>query len=135
MIIIGALAAVSTPIFFDRQAFDERGYFDDLVGALRYAQKYAVSSGCTTRVVTNATSYSLFRAATFATCNGGTYTQALPHPADPGQAFANTAPTGIAVSASDFTFSPSGSASTTVTITVGARSVRVVGPTGFVQVL
>ena len=69
LVVIGALAAVGVPLFFDRQGYDERGFFEETAAAVRYAQKYAVASGCTVRVVTTANSYALSRAAAFATCN------------------------------------------------------------------
>lgn len=46
IVIIGILAAVAAPRFFDDRTFLERGYFDELAAALRYAQKLAVASGC-----------------------------------------------------------------------------------------
>lgn len=133
LVIIGALAAVSMPLFFNRQAFEERGFFEETVAAVRYAQKYAVASGCTVRVVTTATSYALSRAAAFATCNAAPFSTALTSPTNPSQGFANTAPAGVTLSLHDFTFAPLGNASANVTITVGARSFQVVGQTGLIQ--
>jgi MSHA pilin protein MshC len=50
MVIIGFLAAVVGPRFFDRQVFDERMFFEESIGAVRYAQKLALASGCLTEV-------------------------------------------------------------------------------------
>ncbi len=44
LVIIAALAAASVPRFFNRQGYDERGFFEETVAAVRYAQKYAVAS-------------------------------------------------------------------------------------------
>lgn len=132
LVIIGALAAVSAPIFFSRQGFEERGFFEETVAAVRYAQRYAVASGCTVRVVTTANSYALLRAAGFGACNAGPFATPLASPAT-GQAFAATAPAGVTLSATDFTFAPLGNASAGVTLTVGSRSMQVVQASGFVQ--
>jgi MSHA pilin protein MshC len=46
IVIMGILAAVAAPRFFGDRTFLERGYFEELAAALRYAQKLAVASGC-----------------------------------------------------------------------------------------
>lgn len=43
MIIIGALAVAAIPRLFDSQTFDSRGFNDETLAALRYAQKAAVA--------------------------------------------------------------------------------------------
>ena len=43
MVIIGILAVAAVPRFFDRQTFDSRGFSDETLAALRYAQKAAVA--------------------------------------------------------------------------------------------
>lgn len=57
--ILAVLGAVAAPRFFDNHAFSERGYFDEVTAALRYAQKVAVASGCRVRVDLGANSYAL----------------------------------------------------------------------------
>ncbi len=59
IVILAVLATVAGPRFFNDAAFDERGYYDELVSALRYAQKVAVASGCRVRVDITATTFSL----------------------------------------------------------------------------
>lgn len=39
IVIIGILAAVVGPRFFDRQVFDDRLYFEESLNAVRYVQK------------------------------------------------------------------------------------------------
>ena len=63
LVIIGALAAVSAPLFFSKDAFEQSGFFNETLAAVRYAQKLAVASGCTVRVNISANGYSLLRAA------------------------------------------------------------------------
>lgn len=43
MIIIGILAAVAMPKFFDHGTFDSRGFHDQVISTLRYAQKAAIA--------------------------------------------------------------------------------------------
>ena len=49
MVIIGILAAVVGPRFFDRRVFDERLFYEESLAAVRYAQKLALASGCPVR--------------------------------------------------------------------------------------
>ena len=58
IVILGILAAVAAPRFFDDRTFLERGYFEELAAALRYAQKLAVASGCPVRMRIAAGNYS-----------------------------------------------------------------------------
>ena len=51
MVILGILAAVAVPVFFDVGTYKERAAYDEVASALRYAQKLAVASGCEVRVV------------------------------------------------------------------------------------
>lgn len=67
MVIIGILAAVVGPRFFDRQVFDERLFYEESLAAVRYAQKLAVTSGCPIRATVNGAGYSL----SYATLCGG----------------------------------------------------------------
>ncbi len=43
MVIMGILAAVAVPRFFDRGTFDSRGFHDQVISTLRYAQKEAIA--------------------------------------------------------------------------------------------
>lgn len=43
IILIGILAVATLPKFFERSAFDSRGFSDQLTSMLRYAQKHAVA--------------------------------------------------------------------------------------------
>ncbi len=133
LIIIGALAAVGAPIFFRTADFSERGFYDETVAAVRYAQKYAMASGCTIRVELVANGYRLWRNNSVANCNSLPYNVALINPAN-GQGFQNNAPTGVTINpAADFNFLPSGSPTASTTININGRSFSVVAATGFIQ--
>ena len=43
VVIIGILAAVTAPRFFTRSVFDSRGFYDQVISTLRYAQKSAIA--------------------------------------------------------------------------------------------
>jgi MSHA pilin protein MshC len=43
LIILGILAAVAVPRFFDRQTFEARSFFDEAQSMMRYAQKLAIA--------------------------------------------------------------------------------------------
>lgn len=43
MVIMGVLAAAAAPRFFDRGTFDSRGFYDQTISTLRYAQKTAIA--------------------------------------------------------------------------------------------
>lgn len=43
LIVLGILAAAVAPRFFGSHGFEERGFYDETIAALRYAQKSAIS--------------------------------------------------------------------------------------------
>lgn len=43
MAIIGVIAAIAMPRFFDRGGFDSRSFYDQVISTLRYAQKAAIA--------------------------------------------------------------------------------------------
>ena len=59
MVIIGILAIAAIPRFFDRQTFDSRGFSDETLAALRYAQKAAIAQRRTVCVGFSSTSVTL----------------------------------------------------------------------------
>ena len=54
MVIVGILAAVVAPRFFDNNVFQERGAADQVKAALRYGQKVAIAQRSTVNVVITA---------------------------------------------------------------------------------
>ncbi|MDL0439692.1 pilus assembly FimT family protein [Stutzerimonas frequens] len=132
LVIIGILAAVVGPRFFDRKVFDERLFFEESVSAVRYAQKLAVASGCLTQVSLGAGGYHLRRAAN---CTSGAFSAEVQGP-DGQTPFANTeVPTGVSVSATNFpvAFDSLGRPSSAASATIGAFTLSVIPETGLVQ--
>lgn len=130
MVIIGILAAVVAPRFFDSNVFRSRGFADQVQATLRYAQKIAIARH---RFVCAAFTASSITFTTGATAACGT-TLASPT----GDAsYVITAPSGIAFGAlpTDFSFDALGRPSTNQTITiVGATNPIIVeAETGYVH--
>lgn len=70
LVIVGILAAVTGPRFFDDRTFLARGYYEELAAALKYAQRLAVASGCPVAVQVTAAGYQARQqAAPGVTCN------------------------------------------------------------------
>ncbi len=135
IVIMGILASVAVPRFFERDAFDERGYYEDALAALRYAQKLAVATGCQVQVTITTGSYTLNQRAT--TCTTGAFTRDVFNPGNPGNAYTKAAPAGLTLSpATTLTFNGLGQASSGTTLTLtgtsDTRSITVVAETGFV---
>lgn len=133
LIIIALVAAVSGPLFFDVDVFRQRGFFEETISAVRYAQKHAVATNCNVRVNITATGFTLFRAANVGACGTGTYNTDVVDPSSGAPTFTRTAPDGVALTPTDIIFSGNGQASATVNVTVGGRTFQVVAGTGFVQ--
>lgn len=66
MVILGILAAMAAPRFFDRNVFDSRGFYDQVVSTLRYAQKAAIAQHRFVCVAFTANSVTLTTGATAA---------------------------------------------------------------------
>ena len=62
MVIIGVLAAVAAPRFSQRSSFDSRGFYDQALSTLRYAQKIAIAQRRTVCVVDTPTEIGLYAA-------------------------------------------------------------------------
>lgn len=138
LVIIGALAAISAPIFFTQQTFAERGFMNETRAAMRYAQKLAVASGCSVQVQFTGNGFSLARSGNLANCNDGAYTQPVTDPSNLGSQFSRTAPASVTIAAipSTFVFEPLGGVSGGGGVAVnlsGGLSFGIVGATGYVQ--
>ena len=59
VILLGVIGMVAIGRISDLSGFERRGFFDDTVAALRYAQRLANSTGCSVQVTLTASSYLL----------------------------------------------------------------------------
>lgn len=137
MVLISILGVAAFGRMTGLSGYEVRGFFDDTVAALRYAQKLAISTGCEVQVSLTATSYQLFQRQT--NCKSGGFTLNVVKPIDRSSAYTNTAPTGVTISpVPTLTFSPqsvvSGIASDT-TFTIDSHQFKLYQSTGLIDVL
>lgn len=134
--LIGILAAVAAPRFFDDRVFTERGYVDEVAAAIRHSQRTAIATACSVRFTIDAGGYAAVqRAAALGTCNptGAWTTPVLRGDRTP---LASAAPAGvIANPASQFEFIADGSPlAAPPSIAVGAFTLNIDAATGRVTV-
>ena len=135
IVILGILAAVAGPKFFNERPFAERGYADELGAALSAAQKVAVASGCWVSVTVTPSGYQAMQRPDPNDCNSvGAWTSTVRH-AD-GTLLAGTTATGVTVVGStQFIFTGAGTLQTSASnVQVGPYVVAVVPATGLVTV-
>ncbi len=134
--VIGILAALAAPRFFGEQPYDDRAWFDEVAGSLRYAQKVAVATGCPVRVQLTATTYQLGQQAPAGGhCNAGDATYATAVLLPDGSAVAGTAPTGAVLApAVTVVFDALGGTNLGAdqAVTVGIHSLTIQARTGLV---
>jgi len=126
MVILGILAAVAVPVFFDLDSYKERAAYDEVASALRYAQKLAVASGCEVRVAVTSDGYALQQLD--GGCNAGTFATISGHPVNNGNF------SGVSITPEiNFIFDSMGRSDTGTTINVGTKSITIVAETGYVD--
>lgn len=138
MVLLGILAASAMPRFFAASRFEEMGFADSSAGALRFAQKLALSSGCDTGFSIGPTGYALLLRAT--RCDAGDFTRAVMRPG--GAAWEEAAPAGVSVGSLAVFFDAQGRPFDTatgkrldavITYMVGSRTLAIEPETGFVH--
>jgi len=127
--LLGILAAVAAPRFFQTSTFQSRGFYDKSVAVVRLAQKTAVAWRRNVFVCVTATTVGAGEASGCAT--------KLTYPSG-GQA-SETAPSGVTLNVVEFSFDGLGRPSTAATITFTssiagdpARQITVAAETGYV---
>jgi len=140
LVIVGVLAGIALPGFFSRGTFESRGFHDQALAALRYAQKAAVASRrnvCVDFSIPGTIAFSIAAAAGAGQPCGA----ALAGPAGE-TAFSVAAPSGVTLTpppggfAFDALGRPSPNAAVTVTITATGeadRNVTIEQETGYVH--
>lgn len=143
MVIVGIMAAIVAPRFFDRGTFDSRGFYDQTISTLRYAQKTAISQRrlvCVT--FPSATRVVLRTTSNFADVNCTSNGRDLHNPSGyypPAQTtYTIDAPAGVTLSGyADFNFNalgkPSFAAKQNITVTGYATPIQVEVETGYVH--
>ena len=138
IILLGILGVVALGRFGGGDAIAARGFFDDTVTAVRFAQKLAVSSGCDVRVITSVSSYELRQSSL---CTADDFVNLVANPANRANNYRNSnIPSGYALTAGTITFDSRGrreGATSDFTLSDGSTSYRfrVHQATGLVEVL
>ncbi len=139
IVIIGVVSAVTAPRFFKLQNFEERGYYDEVIAAIRYAHKAAMATGCNYSVSVNSSGYEIRK---HSSCSSGTFSSIMnPATGDPSGYTENT-PSGLGITGSlsfyyDNHGQPYNLAGTKIgsvnSITIGSRTLQVEPYTGFIH--
>lgn len=134
IIIAGMLATYALPRFFSKDRFENRGFYTEVLNAVRYAQQLAVAINCNTRVTLTANSYTVTIADNPSICDGSAIATSAPDPVTGQSGFTgNSSSATISSSAGAFSFNALGQASTDVTVSAGGYSFRVIRETGYIQ--
>ncbi|MBI3570328.1 MAG: general secretion pathway protein GspH [Gammaproteobacteria bacterium] len=145
IVLLGIIAAVATPRFFDNSAFEARGAYDEVIAAARYAQKLAITNRCTVKLTFSSNRFTVTQSTSASVCGTGADTLAVPHPGQcrspaAGNNYDCNMPAGISITltagTSPIVFDSLGRTtdSVTRTVQVGGKSFDIVGGSGFVQV-
>ena len=138
VLLLGILGIVALGRLTDQNQVAARGFFDDTVNAVRFAQKLALSSGCDVRVITTASSYQLRQSST---CIADDFSNPVINPANRGNNYQNVdIPAGFSLTAGNITFDARGrreGATSDFNLSDGSTtySFRVHASTGLVEVL
>jgi MSHA pilin protein MshC len=137
LVIIGTLAAIAMPRFVNNTTFEERGYFEELAAALKYAQKLAVASGCPVRVVVDASGYAASQQqASGGRCDPGDSSWSTVVQLADGSELSRSVPSGVSVGpATTVTFDALGATDLGAdqSISVGEYTVVVRAASGYVE--
>jgi MSHA pilin protein MshC len=137
IVILGIVSAIAAPRFFDSRTFMERGYYEELVAALKYSQKLAVASGCPVRIEIQAGGYDARQQQALAgRCDPADSSWSTGVMRADGQLLSGSSPIGVAVSpAVTIVFDSLGATSlaSDQNVTVGQFTLTVRADSGFVE--
>ena len=138
VILLGILGVVAIGRLGNPGVFAARGFFDETVTAVRFAQKLAISSGCDVRVITDTSGYQLRQSST---CTADDFTNSVVNPADRSSSYQNDQiPDGFSLTSGSITFNARGEREESTSdfdVSDGSTnySFRVHANTGLVEVL
>lgn len=95
IVILAVLGSIAMPRFFGERVFAERGYYEEVVATLKYAQKLAVASGCPVRVAIDPAGYEARQQQPVSGRCDPSGAWSLPVMLSDGEALAGTAPGGV----------------------------------------
>lgn len=137
LVVMVVLAVVASPLF-EYRAFEQRGFYDEVSWAARYARTLAVTSGCEVQLSISSNTYVLNQRAT--DCTTGAFTRGVVHPGS-GDAMSAVAPAEVTLSmtSNPVVFKALGNTAdlqdrtVAVGLITGSRSFTIIGATGFVR--
>ena len=142
LIVVGAISVVALGRVSNNNGFAARAFAQEVRAALRFAQKFAVASGCDVQALVDggADSYALQLradatggAVSCLTASGAFAGNPLLDP-QTGGAFAGNAPGGVDVSGTlNVVFDAAGGVAAGGAVTVAGESITVSAPTGLIQ--
>jgi MSHA pilin protein MshC len=135
--ILAILAAIAGPRFFNQDVFRARGYADEMAGAIRYAQKVAIATGCSVQFTATTAGYQANQqAASGNHCNASSTSWSGAVTNSDGQVIAGAVPAGVTTTAFTLTFGPDGllSSGGGASIAVGGRTLVVSTVSGYAEV-
>ena len=132
LFMVGIMAAIAAPRFFEKQAYSDRGFYDQTLAITRYAQKSAIA--LRRNVCSNIAPPSINLTYASAAGSGSACDTPLPSPVGGTSPFTIFTPSGVTLSPSTtITFTALGSVGATTTITVSNRTITVESGTGYVR--
>jgi len=90
ILLLSILSVFALGKLFNPDQFAAKGFFDDTLNAMRFAQKLAISTGCDVRVLTTASSYELHQSSLSPTCAAGVFTIPVKNPANRANNYQNS---------------------------------------------
>ncbi|MFZ2725194.1 MAG: GspH/FimT family pseudopilin [Methylococcaceae bacterium] len=133
IIILGILSVVAVPKFFDKSFFEARGFADELLATLRYAQKTAIAQHRLVCVDLTAPAPATVTLNIASVSGASSCDTNLRLPASSSNVL--TAPTGVSLSpAASISFNALGQASSSAVFTIAnaPNTIKVVQETGYV---
>ena len=88
IVLLSILGVVAMSRLGNFSGIETRTFYDEVVNAVRYAHKLAISTGCAVEVNLTATGYALHQRQT--SCTDGDFTLDVVNPVDRGSAYTNT---------------------------------------------
>ena len=141
LVVLAALSAFAIPRFTQQSTFSSSTFYQELITAIRFANKLSIASGCQIQVAITATRYDLYYPnnadGNANTCDPPAAFGSNPvlNPSKPGS-YSGTAASGVTITGfGNFYFGTSGEPSNAGTITVnpGNRQIIIHPDTGFIQ--
>lgn len=135
IVIAGLLAVYALPRFFNKDSFQDRGAYTELLSAVRYAQQLAVAINCNTQIALTADTYTVTIDDDPVLCSGSSFGTPAPDPVTRELGFSRTVAVTINPTPT-LVFTPLGrlaAGTPDTTITAGGYSFTVISDTGFIQ--